>query len=190
MVKICSVLCIALLCAPLSSCRTTLHHAAAKGDIDTVRLELQKGENPNRCNTLDHTLIGALTALPMIITAAAIDATLSICSLGSYVRNGRMDGAPLMKWIAKKPLDEALDHGHYDVASLLREYGATATYRKHYYGDFTTPATEEPKVGKKKKAQPAENTPQYHRPSYESQREKPAMPAPTVGEASGSIGSH
>lgn len=182
-----SILLLALLCLPQNSCRTTLHHAAAKGDIATVRRELKAGAHPNLCNTLDGTFLGVLTNTPILIAAPFIDITLAICTLGAYVRNGRMDGMPLTQWLIKTPLDEALDHGHYDVASLLREYGATATYSKHYYGDFTTPATEEPKVGKKKKAQPAKNTPQYQRPTYENPRE---APQPTLSDGSGSISTH
>lgn len=178
-----------LFCQPLCSCRTTLYRAAEKGDYATVKQELESGTRAN------HSIRGsnsplALLMFPICITALSLDLTLAVCTLGAYTQVGRKDVPPISAWFMKTPLDEALDHGHYDIASLLRAYGATTTYSKHYYGDFSTPATEKPKI-KQKKVNLTQQKEEHAepRPTLNTDR-RPTMPQPGIGEAAGSISTH
>ena len=180
---------ITLLCQPFCSCRSTLYRAAEKGDYATVKQELESGTRAN------HSIRGtnsplALLMFPICITAISLDLTLAVCTLGAYTQVGRKDVPPITAWFMKTPLDEALDHGHYDIASLLRAYGATATYSKHYYGDFSTPATEKPKI-KQKKVNLTQQKEEHAEPAPSLNTDwRPTMPQPGIGGAAGSISTH
>lgn len=183
-----------LFCQPLCSCRTTLYRAAEKGDYATVKQELQSGVHPDHALSGEGTPI-TLLVLPVFITTMAID----ICSLlpmafvsGIIGDKSIMERPLTSSYFMKTPSDAALDYGHHDVARLLQAYGGQPIFDKHYYGDFSTPATQEPKAPRK---QTVQTTPQKKekitppRASQNKSSEAP-MPQPGIGGAAGSISTH
>ncbi len=180
-----------LLCAPLSNCRSTLYNAAKEGDMATVQQELKSGTNAN--SGMANMGIFNILYLPIGTSALAVDLTnlaLVIGTLGLYrhvyAAMADTNRPMLLQRMMARPLDAALDGGHYDIASLLREYGATSNYQKHYHGDYSTPPTKAPKLNTQSNA--AAEATQDAPPMYEQPFAK--EPQPTMIEAAHSISTH
>lgn len=129
----------------------------------------------------------------VLLMAADISTiVLAVGTLGQYFYVVKAIGDPNRPFLLQKmratPLDAALDAGHYDIASLLREHGGEATYSRHYHGDYSQDPTDRPRIPA---PQQKSNTPAKQKTAPRaSDSPTPAEPLPRIGGAAGGISAH
>lgn len=181
---------ITLLCQPFCSCRSTLYKAAQTGDIATVQRELDNGANVN--DGMADMGPANILYLPYGVLLMATDISTIVLMIGTFGQYyhviealGDTNRPFILQNMSATPLDAALDAGHYNIASLLRENGGDTHFSRHYHGDYTEAPTEHPRIPICETEQPAQaeqkTTPQAPAPPTHPE------PQPSIGQAAGGV---
>ena len=184
------MLLISLVCLPQISCRSTLYKAAQTGDIATVQRELDNGANVN--DGMADMGPANILYLPYGVLLMATDISTIVLMIGTFGQYyhviealGDTNRPFILQNMSATPLDAALDAGHYNIASLLRENGGDTHYSRHYHGDYTEAPTEHPRIPIRETEQTAQaeqkTTPQASAPPTRPE------PQPSIGQATGGV---
>ena len=115
----------------LNSCHSPVYYAAERGDLNAVKKHIQRGDN---LSGEEETGLGALFALPFVLTALSVDLCLYILTLGAYGDKCEDSiSCPIITELQRTAAEAALKQGHIDVVGYLLAHNAKApAYVREY----------------------------------------------------------